>query len=591
MIMVYLECGHMASKTWVWTASSTAGESVSNSGSTQDGGGDLLSVHPAGSTQMSDEVINPTVAIENTDPYKRRAVQPRYYPPAIRLARKLFRVHIQRKLSPDEVAELSQEKARKAMESVLRQDATTTAAWLISCLDRLGICYIKRSSDGDIRKKRSVRFAAVDMEPDALHFHVDMKALPWGVSVEALKNKETVDNLAMSAGRAVTVHWTPESGIIYTVERGSGRMGIRQHVKLSDMWDTMPASADSLAIPFGETNNRRPIYISIGSMPHMLIAGTTGAGKTNFLHVVINTLVRRNKPDRLQLVLIDLKGGLAFKRYEGLPHLRKIHNICESGIIDDREKVFDLLAWLITEGERRMHLLGEANTEDIGQYNARRKHRLPYIIVVVDEWADMMYGVSKSEAETKLVNIVQRMRAVGIHVILATQVPKSEVITGLIKGNMPCRVGFSVPNLHASMAILDSRAAVQLGVVGRCVVQYKDEKTIQTPYISNELIQQTLQGAISGDYGTATASHDVSEREVREWAIEHNNGYLTLSTLFNQYKERGITRAEMAEWVEAWEGQEYQIGAAVYVVQPAAGSRGRRLVVITEDESNDAAID
>jgi len=573
------------SRAWIERFSISAGEAASDSGSFDAGDGGTFDTNPIGDTVMSDEVIAQTGLIENTDPLRRRVVQPRRVSPVMRAVRNLFRVHIQRRLTPDEAALLSDAKARQLMEKAMHEDARVASAWMTSCLDRLGICFIRHSQDGEIKKKRSVRFAAVDMEPDALHFHVDMRSLPWGVSISKLIDKDTVDNLALSVGKAVTVHWTAESGVIYTMERGSGRMGIRSHVKLTDMLQAIPASADSLTIPVGETNNRRPIYVSIGSMPHMMIAGTTGSGKTNFLHVIINTLVRRNKPDRVNMVLIDLKGGLAFKRYEGMPHLRRIPNISETGIIDQRDKVFDLLDWLVKEGERRMAVLSEANAEDIGQYNARRKHRMPYTIVIVDEWADMMYGQGKTDAELKLVNIVQRMRAVGIHVILATQVPKSEVITGLIKGNMPCRVAFSVPNLHASMAILDSRAAVGLGVTGRCVMQFKDERVIQTPYIPQEFIADTLRGAISGDYGTATAAHDVSQREVMEWAIEHNNGRLTLSTLFTQYKERGIPRSELAGWLDSWEGQEYQIGAAVYTVLPAAGSLGRRLIVM-EDNDN-----
>lgn len=575
----------MSGDNFVWIHSGSGGEEQSDSGAFDASKGGDMESHPTGADQMSRELDNLLTPVENMDPYRRRAVQPRYLPPALRVIRKFFRVYVQRQLTAEEAALRNEQQRRKAMETTLAADARTTAQWIVSRLDTLGICYVRRSQDGDIRKKRSVRIAAVDCEPDALHFHIDMRSLPWGVSVGQLISKETVDNLSMAVGRAVTVRWTPESGIVYTVERGSGRMGIRTHIKYADMLETMPASADSLSVPVGETNNRRPVYASIANMPHMLIAGTTGAGKTNFLHVIINTLVRRNKPDRLQMVLIDLKGGLAFRRYEGMPHLHKIVNICETGIIEKRERVFELFTWLVTEGERRMRIIGDTSAEDIGQYNAHRKrNRLPYLLVIIDEWADMMYGQGKSEAETQLVNIVQRMRAVGIHVILATQVPKSEVITGLIKGNMPCRVAFSVPNLHASMAILDSRAATGLNVVGRCVMQFRDEQVIQTPYISQEIITATLRGAVTGEYGEVAATHDVSEREIREWAIEKNNGFLSISVLYAHYRERGLTRAELAAWIDSWEGQEFQIGAAVYIVEPASGTRGRRLVVKTEEQ-------
>lgn len=574
----------MSSDKFVWNQSNDGGENSSDSGAWSASEGGDSEARPIGYSNPSDEVTDMLTPMENLDPARRRAVQPRRIPAVLRAVRSLLRVHVARRPTPEEQANINEAKARKALETTLAADSKVTAQWMTSCLDRLGICYIRRGSDGDIRKKSSVGFVAVDMEPDALHFHVDMRHLPWGVSVGKLIDKETVDNLSMSVGRAVTVRWTPDSGVIYTVERGSGRMGIRTHIQFLDMLEAMPASADSLAVPVGETNNRRPVYISIGSMPHLLVGGTTGAGKTNFLHVIVNTLVRRNKPDRLKLVLIDLKGGLAFRRYEGLPHLQIIDRICQTGIIERREDVFDFLDWLVQEGERRMRVIGEAGHEDIGQYNARRKRgRLPYMVIVIDEWADMMYGQGKGESEGKLVNVVQRMRAVGIHVILATQVPKSEVITGLIKGNMPARIAFSVPNLHASMAILDSRAAVGLGVVGRCVMQFKDELTIQTPFISPEMIAVTLRGAITGDYGQAEAAHDVTEREVREWAIEHNNGYLTISVLYAHYRERGVTRAELGAWVDGWEGQEFIYGAGTYEVEPASGSRGRRLVIKQED--------
>lgn len=537
-------------------------------------------IDPSGIADTSQEQDRLTVPVENDDPLRRRIVHPGRNGVLSRAMRAIAHTIRPRTLSSEEAAEIAEEKARKQLEDTLRRDAETAIRWMTSCLDRLGICYVRRDAEGRIKRIQHVHFDEVRMEPDAIHVHVDTHRLPWGVDMQQLRDQSVIDNLSISVGRAITCLWTPESGIWYTIERASGRAGIPNHVQIAEMWERMPASADSLTIAVGKSHNARLVYEDLSRMPHALVAGATLSGKTTFLHSIICTLIRRNTPDRMRLVLVDLKGGLAFRKYIGIPHLLTDHDFCPNGVITERENVMSMLQWLIVEGEKRMAILSSANCESIGQYNAnRKKNRMPYLVVVIDEWADMMYSSDRREAEAKLVNVVQRMRAVGFHVILSTQIPKSEVITGLIKGNLPARFAFSVPNLHASLAILDNRSAVGLQPAGRLVMQFLKEQQVQAPWISQELIEATVRGAITGDFGVITRGHDVTPDEVREWAIRENNGWLTQRTVYPAFRERGITVAELNEWIDSWEGKTFLIGNSVYVVTPPAGNRGRRLVV------------
>jgi len=541
-----------------------------------------------GELYPSDCIDTSNPVIENLDPERRR-IRPPSRPGLVgRLVRRWFGWLIHKPTR--EELDLKREQERRAREfSALRADGMVCMRYMTGAFDRLGLCWIKRNSDGDIKRINHIKFDCLRVEPDALHLHVDMHKLPWGVSLPQLTSQETLDNLGASVGRAVACRYTPETGIWYTVERASGRAGIPNHVAITDMWNAQPPSASALSFPVGVTHNARRRYADLSRMIHVLIGGTTGSGKTNFLHGIICTLIQRNAADALRLVLVDLKGGLAFSRYEGIPHLMVHPEFNPEGIITDRENVFKLLAWLITEGERRMATLKESGAEDIGQYNSRkRRGRLPYIVVVIDEWADMMQ-TDKKQAEGALVNVVQRMRSVGMHVILATQVPKSEVITGLIKGNLPARFAFSVPNVHASMAIIDNRNAVGIQPVGRVVMQFTEERQIQTPYISVEQVRDVVRQLITGERGDQR-THDVTPREVMEWALENNDGWLSIRPLWSKYKERKITQAELMGWVDDWEGNTYVVNASEYqvirAIKPNTGSQEtRRLVAVENTEA------
>jgi hypothetical protein len=179
------------------------------------------------------------------------------------------------------------------------------------------------------------------------------------------------------------------------------------------------------------------------------------------------------------------------------------------------------------------------------------------------------------------------MRAVGIHVILSTQIPKSEVLTGLVKGNLPCRFAFSVPNIHASMAIMDTGDAAGLEPTGRCIMQNRGEQEIQTPYISREIIQTTIEDIKNGTK-TELTGHDVTPREIWEWSLTENDGWLNVRALLQRYGPRGITQAELRGWLIEWtydaekNPKEFVIGSSSYRVMDLGGPKGRRLIAVEE---------
>jgi DNA segregation ATPase FtsK/SpoIIIE-like protein len=535
-------------------------------------------------TQQPDTL--PTQNIANDDEAKRRIKNPPARGLFARLMRWLKNIFLTAELNAEERANLSEVEKRKLLEKELTADAKTGYDRLINCLTRLGICHISTSKDRKTIKK--VRFWDIEMEPDAIWYGVDMQRLPFGVSVSQLISEETVTNLSLAVGHRVSCRWDEKSGVWYCVERASGTFGIPNHVNLSEMWDKIPASRDNLTIPIGITHNGKAVYDSLDSMIHLLVAGTTGGGKSNFLNVILCTLIRRNRPNQLQMVLVDLKNGLEFNFYGAIPHLIKVDGVAPTGIINDREGVPGLLTWLIREGERRMGVLLEAGAKNIGQYNAHRQgsNRMTQIVLVIDEWADIIMASNGKDSQDKLINIVQRMRAVGIHAIVCTQVPQSIVLSTMVKANLPGKFAFSCSSLQGSMAILNSGHAVNLQPRGRCVWQFQAEVQIQTPFITQAIIEETVQASITGSLAQAKTRHDVTPEEIREWSLRENNGYLNQALLETRYKTRGITQDELRGWLKSWEGQTYTIGSSQYIVEPGNNRRARRLVAVTDPNPN-----
>lgn len=247
----------------------------------------------------------------------------------------------------------------------------------------------------------------------------------------------------------------------------------------------------SLSIVLGRDVAGNAVFTDLGKMPHLLVAGATGAGKTIYLNSLILCLLYRNSPEILRFILIDPK-RVEFPVYQELPHLL-------TPVIYDAQKTISVLKWLTSEMERRFEILAEAKTRDIALYNEtvlkQGNHLMPYIVFIVDELADLMAARGK-EIEVGIVRLAQMARAVGIHLVVATQRPSVEVITGLIKANITSRIAFQVASQVDSRTILDVGGAEKLLGLGDLLylsAETVKPKRIQGAYVSEKEVKRVME--------------------------------------------------------------------------------------------------
>ena len=243
----------------------------------------------------------------------------------------------------------------------------------------------------------------------------------------------------------------------------------RELVSLGDLMMSQEArsAGHPLDVAVGKDIAGRAVFLNISTTPHMLIAGTTGAGKSSAINCIITSVLMRSTPDQVKLILIDPK-QVEMAQYARLPHLL-------TPPVTNPKKAANALGWAVKEMERRYDLLVEAGFRDIVGYNAAYDRgdlseeqntdqsfdRIPYILIVVDELNDLMM-VAARDVEDCITRIAQKARAVGIHLIVATQRPSVNVITGVIKANIPARMAFAVSSLTDSSVILDQPGAEKL---------------------------------------------------------------------------------------------------------------------------------
>ena len=267
---------------------------------------------------------------------------------------------------------------------------------------------------------------------------------------------------------------------------------------------TWKASTEPLTFAIGKDISGNAVIGELNKMPHLLIAGQTGSGKSVMINTLLTSLLYRNSPSDMKLILVDPK-QVEMAPYDNIPHLL-------TPVINDPEKTISALKWAVNEMERRYKLLAEEKIRDIKSYNQRLRQRgrkisvededgnmqqheegaMPYIVIVIDELADLMM-IAARDVEALIVRLAQKARAVGIHLVLATQRPSVDVITGLIKANVPARIAFTVAGQVDSRTILDQNGAEKLLGYGDMLMktaQMSKPKRIQGACVTDDEVNK-----------------------------------------------------------------------------------------------------
>ncbi|HUY85445.1 MAG TPA: DNA translocase FtsK, partial [Candidatus Dormibacteraeota bacterium] len=355
---------------------------------------------------------------------------------------------------------------------------------------------------------------------------------------------------------------------------------------LSREWQEVKST---LGLVIGKDISGTPVVADLDKMPHLLVAGQTGSGKSVMVNTILTSLLYRNSPSDLKLILVDPK-RVELKPYDDIPHLL-------TPVITEPEKCISALKWAVAEMERRYHALSEVGKRNIAEYNNLKKEEgMPYIVIVIDELADLMMMAAR-DVEALIVRIAQKARAVGIHLVLATQRPSVDVITGLIKANVPARIAFKTTSQVDSRTIIDQVGAEKLLGEGDMLLTMadspkprriqgamigEDETTKVTDFIrmqrppqyDDEVVSQPVQlngkGGVVADYGGQDADDDMW-RDAVQVVIDNRKA----STSLLQRRLRiGYGRA--ARLIETMEEQG--------IVGAADGSRPREVLVHSLDD-------
>ncbi len=332
-----------------------------------------------------------------------------------------------------------------------------------------------------------------------------------------------------------------ESARISTVP-GSNTVGIelpnssRENVYLSEIFSNTSFNKkdNKLSIALGKSISGIPFVGDLSSMPHLLIAGTTGSGKSVCINTIILSLLYKHTPDKCKFILIDPK-MLELSTYEGIPHL-----LCP--VITEAKKAASVLGWVVKEMESRYRLMTRVGVKNIDSYNSKHKLPMPYIVVIVDEMSDLMLMAGK-EIEGYIQKLSQMARAAGIHIIMATQRPSVDVITGTIKANFPTRISFQVTSKIDSRTILGEQGAEQLLGKGDMLFMSSANRIIRihAPYVSEseiEKINNYLRSQAEPEYVDEILNF-VDEKEMNQNEISNENQDELYSTALELIKSEG----------------------------------------------------
>lgn len=314
-------------------------------------------------------------------------------------------------------------------------------------------------------------------------------------------------------------------------------------VRLGSLLAYPDFTAGPLAFPVGRDVTGDPIFGNIDKLPHLLVAGATGSGKSIFMHSIVIPLLFKNSPQTLKMILIDPK-RVELSIYDGIPHLI-------SPVITEGKKTIAVFRWALSEMDRRYQMLQNAGARDIKSFNksAKEEDRLPYILIMIDELADLMATYGR-EVEGYIVRLAQMARATGIHLVLATQRPSVEVVTGLIKANITARVALQVASQIDSRTIIDSAGAEKLLGGGDLLFisnEFSKPKRIQGGYITEEEIKDVVKFIKDNNETLAPSEASVESQALAKSMASDEPGQLEAKTgdIFDDYMGTNQDEDEM----------------------------------------------
>lgn len=490
--------------------------------------------------------------------------------PGLSLAEKLHKARDPKGFDDDALEQYRRATEEAKLFRLHREQARILETRIIDVLTNLGFCF---HITKDERKyiKRRVKISKAEVNPYAYIYHI--REVPFGVKKTDMAQQWVADELASTINKKIRYD-LDINGLRYTVEVGS-TLSVPNFVTFKD-FDAMPKNRPPLSFFIGQTTNGQPVYRDLADAPHMIVAGQTGGGKSNLLNGIICGLISRQPATTVQLILFDLKGGVEFRPFYDIPHLW-VH-ADHDGVIEYPEAILPALEAVKKECDRRLGMLKKAKVKNIGELNRGKhpKNRIPYIVGIFDEYTTAR-KLAGEKVETILATIANISRASGIHFIIGTQYPKSDVLSTLISVNFPWRVAFNMTPA-ASQSVLGSWDASGLTPVGRAILQTSEGPIyVQTPRITNSTIESIVSAVKSG--ADEIIVNTVDAEELIEWALNSAGGKLDRDSTFNQFKER-ITVAALNDLLKSIEGKQFDINGTYYKVLPPSGNISRRVETI-----------
>ena len=432
---------------------------------------------------------------------------------------------------------------------------------------------------------------------------------PTVTQFEVELTRGTKVNKVLSINREIALALAAKDVRIEAPIPGKSTIGIEipnpvtADVRIRDIIEGIPHKLDNnkLVSPLGKDIMGNIQYVEINKTPHLLVAGSTGSGKSVCINNIIVSILMRARPDEVKLVLVDPK-KVELNAYEDIPHLL-------TPVVTDPKKAAATLQKIVVEMDKRYDIFKDTGTKNIQTYNEyvekeNKKHpnsieRMPYILVIIDELADLMIVASK-EVEESITRITQLARAAGIHLIVATQRPSTDIITGLIKANIPSRISFAVSSSIDSRTILDMIGAEKLLGKGDMLFLPMGENTpirIQGSYITDDEIKRVVDAVKRNGFKVKYDDSIMNADKTKQEPLDGRNDYDTgeKDQLYNEILEFAIRQGKIsASLIQRKYRLGYNRAARIIdfmeqegVVGPQSGSKPRDVLVKFENKEGD----